>query len=378
MMKRIGIITSYLDFNKNYGGVLQAYALSRQILLLGYEPYIMPYIYEHIPMVEKVDILHQLYRNLKNVINPYRKEVKLQKQMFDVMLNFVNSRLPMYSTSRMSISDLKDISDSFYAFICGSDQVWSTKLQKNHCDPGMFLHFVKKPIKKIAYAPSLGSTITVSNETADEIKNSLIDFDAISVRERKGQCLLERITGNTYPIVLDPTLLLSRNEWDDIATIPKQLPEKYILVYRFGNIKSNFDMMLKIQKYLGIPIIELPSSLISLKDGLCKRYDIDPGNFIGLIKKATLVCTDSFHATVFSIINKTPFVCFCRQEPDLESNMNGRIVDLLEMANLSDRLIYPNGYLNYDNLLNVKFEVAHKAIDNLRVSSLEYLKKALD
>ncbi len=378
MDKKVGIITSYLDFNKNYGGVLQAYALSKQISILGYQPYVMPYVYEHIPPEKKATLLRRTYRWLRSFSNPYRKETKKQKQMNVIMLDFVRNKLPLYSETRTTVADMKKSTNDFHAFICGSDQVWSTRLQRDHCDPGMFLQFVPQHIKKIAYAPSMGSTVSVTEETAQEIRNSLSDFDAISIREVKGQTLIESIIGKRVPIVLDPTLLLPEKEWEDIATIPSGLPSKYILLYRFGNIESNLDKILEISNRLGLPIIELPSSLISLSDGLEKRYDIDAGGFIGLIRNATLVCTDSFHATVFSIINKTPFVSFCRQDPKLENNMNGRLVDLLRMTCLEQRLVMPDGEVDYDNLFNVNFVTAHEKIEQMREGSLSYLKNSLE
>ena len=377
MSKKVGIITSYLDFNKNYGGVLQAYALSKMTALLGYEPYIMPYIYEHIPVNEKVDLPHKIYRKLRYLLNPHKGELNSQKQFYGVMLDFVKRTLPMYSESRMTVCDMKNQTGDFYAYICGSDQVWSTKLQRDHCDPGMFLQFVPAQTKKIAYAPSLGSTTSVSTDTAEEIRESLLSFDAISVRESKGQQLLETVTGNKYPLVLDPTLILPMQEWNAISAVPLNLPEKYILVYRFGTIRSNFENILRIQKHLNIPIIELPSSQVSLSDGLFKRYDIDAGGFIEIIKNATLVCTDSFHATVFSIINRTPFVSFCRQSPALENNMNGRLEDLLRLTGLEDRLVMPDCEVKLDILFDVEFDSAHRAIEEQREPSVAFLRAAL-
>ena len=377
MEKKVGIITSYLDFNKNYGGVLQAYALAKQLSLLGYAPYIMPYIYEHIPLKDKNDLLHIVYRKVRHILNPYRKAVNQQKDFYRIMMDFVNQHMPMYADKRITLSEMQEIASDFHAFICGSDQVWSTNLQKGHCDPGMFLKFVPSATKKIAYAPSTGSTTAVTDETAAEIKEALSDFDAISIRETTGQQLLERITGNTYPIVLDPTLLLPWDQWDDIARVPDNLPEKYILVYRFGNLESNFNRMIDIQKHLGLPIIELPSSLVSLQDNLEKRYDIDAGQFIGLIKNATLVCTDSFHATVFSIINKTPFISFYRQDPAVSANMNARVDNLLATTGLSHRIVGVHDDVDYDNLLNVDFDEAHRRIEALRAPALTYLSDAL-
>lgn len=376
--KKVGIITSYLDFDKNYGGVLQAYALSKQISLLGYDAYVIPYIYEYYPIDKRANsLIWKFLRYSKaHILTSERKKLK-QKKMNKMILDHVHRTLPIYRSSRMTIEDIKGVASDFDAFVCGSDQVWSTKLQKDHCDPGMFLKFVPNGVKKIAYAPSLGSTTSVSVDTALEIKDAIKDFHAISVREQTGRNLLKEVTGNEYQVVLDPTLLLTMDEWEAIATVPDNLPEKYILLYRFGNIPSNMENIKLIQKTLNIPIIELPSSQAALVDNFLKRYDIDSGKFIGLVRKATLVCTDSFHATVFSIINKTPFICFYRQEPSMKFNMNSRIEDLLCMTELSNRLVKPDEEVKIDEIFNVDFERAHENINNLRADSLDYLSNAL-
>ncbi|MEA5026332.1 MAG: polysaccharide pyruvyl transferase family protein [Erysipelotrichaceae bacterium] len=378
MNKKVGIITSYLDFDKNYGGILQAYALSKQIELLGYNAVIMPYIYEHIPLDKKGNyLIWRLLRKLKNAILIRDNEIKKQRKMNEMMLLFVKENLPLYRTSRMTISDLEFVSKSFYAFICGSDQVWSTKLQQDHCDPGMFLKFVPRGVKKIAYAPSTGSTIRLKADTASEFNMALSTFNAISVRESAGQKLIKDMTNKDVPIVLDPTLLLPADEWEKIVKIPEELPGKYILVYRFGTLESTYEHIMDIQKETGLQIIELPSSAISIKDSWNKRYNIDPEAFIGIIKNATLVCTDSFHATVFSILNRTPFITFYRQEPSIEGNMNCRIDDLLQMTGLTDRLVKPNDKIILEDLFTIDFKSALEKIDQRRTESLNYLKQAL-
>ncbi len=376
--KQVGIITSYLDFDKNYGGALQAYALSRQIQLLGYDAKIMPYIYEYFPRDVRADSL--FWRTLrfgKAHLLPRERKRLGQKKMYRHMMAWVNEAMPMYRPERMMLADMKAAAPDFHAFVCGSDQVWSTKLQRHHCDPGMFLQFVPDGVRKIAYAPSLGSTTSVTPDTEQEIADSLADFHALSVRERAGQKLIQRITGKEAPLVLDPTLLLPIDEWNNIAEVPKNLPDRYIVLYRFGKIPANMEKIARIQKHLGLPIIELPSSLISLEDPYKKRYDINPGQFIGLIRNATLVLTDSFHATVFSILNKTPFLTFYRQKPSEKFNMNSRVEELLATTGLADRLILPDGEVDMDGLLDVSFEEAHRQIEARQAESLAYLKDAL-
>ena len=374
--KRIGIITSYLDFDKNYGGVLQAYALSKQIRLLGYESFIMPYIYDFYPKSKEKKVI-QLAKHVYHVINPKTKNYLKRMKMSRVMHDFVNAYLPMYSESRILLDELKAESPKFYAFVCGSDQVWSTRLQKDRCDPGMFLKFVTKGVKKIAYAPSMGSTISVTDSTATDIRNSLADFSALSIREKKGKDLLKSITGKDIDIVLDPTLLLEPSNYEEICIKPKNIPEKYILVYRFGGIPFNLEKIKEVQRALNLSIIELPSSAISQGDNLPKRYDVNPGMFLELIKNATLVCTDSFHATVFSIIFRTPFLCFYRQDPISTNNMNGRLDDLLEMTKLKNRIVNFGDEIDYSKVFDIDFTEAHKEIEKRRQSSLQFLIKAL-
>ncbi len=376
--KKVGIITSYLDFNKNYGGILQAYALSSLITQLGYDTYIMPYVYEFIEE-GKSDLLHKAYRfgikQIRKITNP---QFRNQQFFYDNMLKFVNKELPIYRESRIRVNELKEISSDFYAFVSGSDQVWSTKLQNNHCDPGMFLSFVPQGVKKIAYAPSLGSTLEMNAITAYEFKQAVCGYDSISSREKLGKDLIERITGREAPMVLDPTLLYDRENWYKFISVPDNLPKDYILLYRFGNMKST-DLAIKIfeEKYK-YPIIELPSSAVSINDHYNKRYDINPACFLGLIKNARLVLTDSFHCTVFCILMKTQFFTFYRQEPSQSSNMNGRLDDLLKLTNLESRLVKPNNTILYDRISEQQFEYAHKCIDQEKAFSLDYLKSALE
>lgn len=377
-VKKVGVITSYLDFDKNYGGVLQAYALSRQIEMLGYKPYVMPYVFESIPLDKRANNpLWRMARSIRDNMDPHRRSVKQQKKMNRIMMSFVDRTLPVYKSSRISLDELSKEAERFYAFVSGSDQVWNTRNQNNHCDPGMFLKFVPKGVGRIAYAPSLGSAVELTADTAGEFRTALNDYDAVSVREKSGRDTIKAISGKDVPIVLDPTLLLEENEWRKIEETPDNLPNDYILIYRFGEIPSNYKNMVEIQKHLNIPIVELPSSSISMKDDLPKRFDIDPGKFIGLIRHARLVCTDSFHATVFSILTQTPFVSFYRQNPQEKNNMNGRVDDLLELTGLHARLTGVGEKVDLSRLFEIDFTEAIERINAERQSSLDFLKDSL-
>lgn len=378
MEEKVGIITSYLDFDKNYGGVLQGYALSKIISSLGYTPYIMPYVYQHITD-EKISFVHRLLRSVRKkctcAINSSKRN---QNKSFRNIKRFVDERLPIYPQKTTTIDDLKDLSKDFHAFVCGSDQVWNVRLQRNHCDPGMFLSFVPDGIKRIAYAPSLGSTTSIGGELVEEFQNAIARFHSISVRERGGQDLIMKTTGRFAPIVLDPTLLMPLEWWNDFLETPEQLPPKYILLYRFGSDMESTDRsIVEAQRKYGLPIIELPSSAKSLTDGYTKRYDIDPAQFIGIIKNASLVLTDSFHCTVFCILMRTQFLTFYRQSPEMQNNMNDRVDDLLQMTQLTSRLIKPGMELVTQPISEGEFSRAYLEIAERKKASLTYLREAL-
>lgn len=379
MEKKVGIITSYLDFDKNYGGVLQAYALSRMISSLGYKPYIMPYVYQHITD-ERISFIHKLLRSIRKTctfaVNASKRK---QNKSFRNIKRFVDERLPIYTKRATTIDDLKVLSKDFYAFVCGSDQVWNIRLQRNHCDPGMFLTFVPEEIKRIAYAPSLGSTTSIGGELVNEFRSAVSRFHSISVRERGGQDIILKTTGLFAPIVLDPTLLVPLDWWDDFSETPDNLPSKYILLYRFGSDVESTDLSIaEAKRKYGLPIIELPSSAKSLTDGYAKRYDINPAQFIGIIKNASLVLTDSFHCTVFCILMRTQFMTFYRQSPEMQNNMNDRVDDLLQMTRLTNRLIKPGMKLATQPISDEEFSRAYSEIAERKESSLTYLREALE
>lgn len=318
-------------------------------------------------------VFSRLFKRLKMRLNTKKRE--RLKTIFD---EFNNKNLPLYRKERISIEEMVSLAGDYCAFISGSDQVWSTKLQGDCCDKGMFLKFVPENVKRIAYAPSMGARCTQEG-IEDDICHSVGYYNAVSLREREGAKYLEKIMGEKFPVVLDPTLLISPREYDAIVQEPKDVPDKYILVYRFGDVPHTLMTIASIAKELKLPIIELPSSDVSLMDNLKKRYDIGPDKFIWLIRHATLVCTDSYHATIFSIINHTPFLTFFREEPTAATtNLNARVLELLEMTGLSERLIYPGQTPDASEVLNVDFSEAENSIINRRASSLAFLKNALN
>ena len=229
----------------------------------------------------------------------------------------------------------------------------------------MFLRFCS-PTKRISYAASFGVD-KIPEKWVDKYKAGLIDFKALSVREDKAVDIVKNTIGITCHKVLDPTMLLERAEWDKIKKMPTKINGKnYILTYFLGGRTREVEKV--IYRYAKLT----DSAVINLQDYNTPYYTVGPDEFVGLISKAKMVLTDSFHATVFSIIYEKPFVVYDRHGSG--KKMGSRLSSLLEMCGLNDRRA---SALDEKMLLQVDYTNARLAIQKEKVHSLKYLNEAI-
>lgn len=383
-MKKICLMTSEESFLTNFGAALQGYALCKVMKNEGYEVLIQRY---------KGGVIGQGTKKRRFNLNPVKynifelylkclfrlgklwnkKGIKLQYHRFKAFQDKYMSFYPGESKNWLTIQNDIPIAD---IYVCGSDQIWNPMFKNGYNDPGYFLSFAKG--RKIAYAPSFGVS-DIPDTSQRDLKELLKSFEHISVREKEGAKIIKKYTSLEANVVLDPTLLLNKEEWEDIKLLPNNIPEKYILCYRFGNSFTVDRVISKIAKQTNLPIIELPLSGISFFNVKRTRcFDAGPSEFIGLISKATLVLTDSFHATVFSIIMQTPFITFLRSSNQRKSEgMNSRVTNLLSMLDLSDRIYTNDKNLSNEELFNMDFSHAFDKLEIQRTNSSKWLFDAL-
>ena len=228
------------------------------------------------------------------------------------------------------------------------------------CD---FLTFARNN-QKISYAASFGVN-EIPYERKFEFAEYLKNFKAISVREKQGARIVEELVKRNAAVVLDPTLLLNENEWKQVEKKPVCSPKKeYVFVYSLGDKTDRFKDKIKQlkEKY---EIFDVRSVQ---KNG--KELPIGPSEFLYLIRNAEEVLTDSFHATVFSIIFHKKFVTFNR--PGL--NMNSRIESLAELTGAKNRLT-ECGDLNCETEIN--YVNVDRILEEERRKSFDFLKDAL-
>ena len=277
---------------------------------------------------------------------------------------FINKTLNL--TPKMKENKIKKLKFDNRILITGSDQVWNTNLTGGF-DNIYFLNFGSN-VKKISYAASIG-TMDVNTSYKKEIKDALNSFDYISVREETGKKALQEIIRKNIDVVLDPTLLLSENDWKKYIPNIDSKNNEYILVYTANDTVVRIANYLAKKENLKIVNLDRVNKYGKLE---VNKYGSTPFEFLELVKNAKYVITISFHATVFSIIfNKNFWV-----NPDLK--VSSRIVDLLKKIKLEDRIVKDyNNFLEKNENKEINYEYVNKIITTERSNSLKKLKDNL-
>lgn len=360
-MNSVGIITFHCSYN--YGSALQAYALQTYVESLGYTVKIIDF-------VMKEDF--EQYRLFRTSL--YRRQLKSlgadilffpfhvkRKISFE---KFAQRKMNLSEKRYYSCEELKDLNDIIDIFICGSDQIWNIDCTHG-IEPAYFLEFVDDKKRRIAYAPSLAHTNFEMNNK-DELKKLLDRFDAISVREESTVPYLQSILEREIKTVLDPTLLLNKSDYLQLVD-SKFEGEKYIFVYLLEENKELIQYSEELQKTTGYQLYYVSSKV---NCGFLRGknlFGISPEKFLSCIHHAEYVITNSFHATVFSILFNKQFCTF----PTKRSS--ARMIDLLEKLDLQNRMFDLN--FNLDN--KIDYEMVEDKIKALREESIYFLKSAL-
>ena len=329
MKKKVGIMTFWFG-DSNYGQILQCWALYSFLEKKGYFPYIIRYL----SLGEG-----RLKRFIRRFL-PSRNKLSPKDKLRD---------FPGFRKKYLCMSDVYTSLDQIqrnpphaFAYIAGSDQIWTQSLSNPQIRP-YFLDFGSKEIKKIAYAPSFGMQ-TYPDENKPLLKELLQDFDAVSCREYSGVDICREV-GICATKVLDPTLLLTKKDYVEGLNLTLNKREG-IFIYSL-NICNPEDIrwseLKQIAKDKSWKIQVTPASGYNesseLFDGVEYLYST-PNQWVEQIANSELVVTTSFHGVVFSIIMHTPFVYIPLK--GVHSKSNNRVLDLLIDLGLISRILDDN------------------------------------
>ena len=352
-MIKIGIITIN-DYN-NYGNRLQNYAVQSVIEKINNS---------NINIITIVN--GKKYNFIKGEIKKIIKII-IMKKGYKRHLNFFKfNKNILFSRNIVDYSHIpNNLNSEYNYFIVGSDQVWNPNFDRlSDVD---LLSFVE-PSKRISFSASFGIS-ELPKQYHEKVKKELSKFKAISVREDAGKKIIEDVVGrNDVEVLVDPTMLLNADEWDKVSKKPKMLKnDKFILNYFLGELseqrKNEINRVAK----------ENDCEVINILDKNSPFYECGPSEFLYLEKHAFLICTDSFHSSVFAILYNRPFIVFDREDNIV--SMNSRLETLLSKFKLENRKY--SGTIT-KNDLSCNYQEAYKILDKEKEKSIKWLKKALD
>lgn len=384
-MKPIGLVTCY--FHHNYGSMLQAYATEMIMQQMG-----LPF--QTIACKAPINYMQEnkiLYIIKKLLIADWRmrlgkmkiERAKKENPMFAKNWEVRNKAFDLFAETFFHVSpycknreELTKMADNYSAFLVGSDQLWRT----DSVEHGYYtLEWVPDHIRKIAYSTSIGVK-EVPWFQVEKNKRFMNRFDHIALREQSACDLVYKLTGRKVPVVLDPTLLFTGDQWLGIQQREPLTNGKYIFCYLLGDNPSQRDFIKQVKEKTGYKIVALQQldDYIPSDEGFADEAPyVGPREFLNYIRNAEFVFTDSFHCSVFSILYKKNFFTFSRFAEGAKQSTNTRIDNLLHITGLEDRRMTKDktvdGVINY----NGSFDGVDARLNAYRKSSMEYLYKAL-
>lgn len=363
---KVGILTFHKAIN--YGAVLQAYALRTTVEELGQPCSVIDYVGDKMLKESKIFYFPHHESLIDSMIYLFR--LSMRAGTIKKFRQFSKEYLDLSDKSIHTTEELKALSSQYKYFITGSDQVFNYNGTGD--DFNYYLEFEKDSNKKIAYAPSFGIK-EIDDLHLERVKNNLNSFSSLSVRESIGADIVEMLTGNRPEEVCDPTFLLKKNQWEELC-VASQYKKPYVLVYSFGSRHLETYAKMLADEMGGI-VVNINRSLPLIFGGRKVRnaYAPSPCEFLGLIKNAEAVVTNSFHGMALSIILQKEFYGFTNNYANSEGT-NCRFQTLGEKSGLSHR-IYKLG----DNIERSPIDYAEveKKINSWREESLDYLKNAI-
>lgn len=357
----------------NYGASLQAYALQHflsnkgnDVEIIDYLPKYMDKAYRFIwknyaiPEMSKYykyhnNILIQLVYHLKGFFKQAIIMITThgRKKSFD---KFTRNKLVCTSKHYKTLEELQNADIKADCFIAGSDQIWNPKFG-NGFDGAYFLNFGKG--KKYSYAGSFGVS-TLNDQEKLFMAPLLQNIDGVSVREKTAIRLSAELGVKDAIQVCDPVYLLSKDEWNDLASSKYNFND-YILVYNLSPFNKEIA---RCAQYLAK---STKKKIVAIEERTPVKYadirikNAGPQEFVELISKASYVVTNSFHATSFSLIYNVPFFTF-------NKNANcSRVADVLADVGASNRL-------NSDSFdKNINWEEVNSRLSGIIKNSIKYL-----
>ena len=382
---KIGCVIAYTKGHNNYGTSLQGYAMLKKIQQLGYEVEVIKYI-KRLSTWQKIKFVVNALRagEWKNIQHRLTSKQMLKKypvyaagiaERTTAVNAYKQKKLIPLFHEYIGYDALHKGSLNYAAVVIGSDQVWTPMSLPNKF---FNLLFVSDSVRKVAYASSFGVSEIPSFQR--KATGAYLDrFYKIGVREQRGKEIVEELSHQKATVVADPTMLLSREEWEqEIADAHTTTEELYIFCYFLGTNQEARKAAKELKEKTGYKIITIRHMDEYVPEdelfGDEAPYNVDPNDFVKYISRAAYVCTDSFHCTVFSILFHRQFMTFYRFAEGSKTGRNSRINSLFDLFELQERLY--KGDIN--KITNpIDYNSVDEKLSELRKESIYFLNECL-
>ncbi len=364
-----------LPLHTNYGGILQAYALQEALKRLGNKVYIIDSENK-----KKPSSLEMFKRYTKRSIQKFllRKNVEIFrekriKEEYPIVARHTNKFIESYFKNIVHLEKIKaDKSFELDAIIVGSDQIWRPRYY--YAIENAYLDFVKdRELRRISYAPSFGTDAWEYSEAQTKLCKSLLGkFDNVSVREDSAVQMVKKNFGRDAVHVLDPTMLLQPEDYQKVVG---QVDNKYSgsgITYVLDNSGEKKEILDEVSARIGLSFSPLNVQIGENGPDVTSRIAPPVENWLQGFAEADFVITDSFHASVFSILFNKPFIVVANK-----TRGTSRMSSLLKMFGMEDRLVENKSDLPTEDLKAIDWEIVNAKLDSLRAQSIDFLSNAV-
>ena len=349
-MSKILLLTWHLS--PNHGTNLQAIAL-----------------YKVISRDFDVEILHgDINFHIKDTVSKLKKKKLAKKDQSPATLlkreNIEKAFEGIKFYVPKGLNRKKKIRKEFDTFLIGSDQVWNPYFLNDN----FLLDFTLPEDKKVTYATSIGVN-KLEDVFKEKYQKWLSSFSYISMREQTGADEISKLIDKPVDRVLDPALLLTKEEWMEFAKdaeFEKPLPKKYILYYFVGNEFNQLDKAKVIAKEQDLPLVIIPLNKWDYDKDSFTMSEAGPMEFIHTLANAELILTDSLHMLMFALLFNKKIQLFDRFNNENRAIVDTRIMDFLGVFSLKR-----------EDLMNVDYDSFNKKLANERERSINYIQTIL-
>lgn len=357
----------------NYGAALQAYALQHALEQKGHDCEYINYLNHERRYHYNVSYLfwdaikHRRFSSAAKYLAGAPFLLARKRRFNKFYKAYLHVTRGVYRNSQEAAA----LNPYYDKFIVGSDQVWNPFNNGN--DTAFLLDFVEEPKKKISYSSSFGLS-ELGDDLKERYRACFSSFHALSVREQMGQKIVANLIGRTPELVLDPVMLLSKQDWLNLTENIKVHNEKYIFTYtnRDQQISSFMKTGYRLngKKIFKLSRFTKPQDFIDTSVRV--KYWMSPLEFVKVIENAELVVSASFHCLAMAIILNKPFVAILTGDEGKDERLN----NMLRLFGLGSRAL-TDKMTEADIAAPIDWDYVNREIEKKRGESLAYLRNAI-